>query len=78
MGARRIRRDQVSHDQKVSRRTNGMLKTKERARRDLRMREIIQKNKFPYTPSIMSWISAKLEKPTSAIVEADIQELLKA
>ena len=75
MGARRIRREQVSADQKVSRRVNGMRKTKERARRDHRMHEIIAKNKFPYVPSVMSWISVQLGKPTAEIVPADLATL---
>ena len=75
MGARRIRREQVAADQKVSRRVNGTRKTKERARRDHRMHEIIAKNKFPYTPSIMSWLSIQLDKPSSEIVAADLQAL---
>ena len=56
MGARRIRREQVAADQKVSRRVNGTRKSKERDRRDRRMHEIIAKNKFPYVPSVMSWV----------------------
>ena len=75
MGARRIRREQVAADQKVSRRVNGTRKTKERARRDHRMHEIIAKNTFPYTPPIMSWLSIQLGKPASAIVAADLQAL---
>ena len=75
MGARRIRREQVAHDQKISRRVNGTRKTKERDRRDRRMLEIIAKNTFPFTPSIMSWISVQLDKPTSLIVAADLQAL---
>ncbi len=75
MGARRIRREQVAHDQKISRRVNGTRKTKERERRDRRMHEIIAKNTFPYVPSVMSWISVQLDKPTSLIVAADVQTL---
>ena len=75
MGARRIRREQVAHDQKISRRVNGTRKTKERTRRDHRMHEIIAKNTFPYTPSIMSWISVQLDKPSSEIVVADLEAL---
>ena len=41
MGARRIRREQRRFDMALSRRTNGMIKMKERQRRDKRMREII-------------------------------------
>ena len=75
MGARRIRREQVAHDQKISRRVNGTRKTKERTRRDRRMHEIIAKNAFPYVPSVMSWISVQLGKPTADIVAADIQTI---
>ena len=75
MGARRIRREQVSADQKVSRRVNGMRKTKERDRRDKRMHEIIAKNKFPFVPSVMSWVSVQLGKPTAEIVAGDLQAL---
>jgi hypothetical protein len=75
MGARRIRREQVSADQKVSRRVNGTRKAKERDRRDKRMHEIIAKNKFPFVPSVMSWVSVQLGKPTSEIVAVDLQAL---
>jgi hypothetical protein len=76
MGARRIRRDQRQFDMKLSRRVNGMRKSKERVRRDVRMREIITKGKFPYTPSIMSWLSVQLDKPSTKIVEDDVKKLL--
>jgi hypothetical protein len=78
MGARRIRREQRQYDMALSRRVNGMRKTKERARREQRIREILQKGKFPYTPSVMSYLSAKLDKPTSKIVPEDVQKYLSA
>lgn len=78
MGARRIRRDQRQFDMKLSRRLNGMRKTKERERRDRRMAELVQKGQLPYTPSILSWLSEKLAKPSSEIVAADVQKLLTA
>ena len=78
MGARRIRREQRQVDMATSRRVNGMRKTKERERREKRMREILQKGKLPYTPSIMSYLSAKLDKPTSKIVAEDVQKVLAA
>jgi hypothetical protein len=62
----------------LSRRVNGMKKDKERARRDRRMKEIIQAGKFPYTPAIMSWVSAKLDRPTTLIQPADVEKLLAA
>jgi hypothetical protein len=76
MGARRIRREQRQVDMAESRRVNGMRKTKERARRQNRMVEIIKKGKLPYTPSVMSWLSAQLDKPSSRIAQADVDRLL--
>lgn len=76
MGARRIRREQRRTDMDLSRRTNGMRKDKERARRDSRMVEIIKKGKFPYTPSVMSWLSAKLDKPSTRIAPEDVEALV--
>jgi hypothetical protein len=78
MGARRIRREQRQFDMALSRRVNGMRKTKERARREKRMQEILRQGKFPYTPSIMSYLSEKLDKPTSKIVAEDVQKFLAA
>jgi hypothetical protein len=76
MGIRRIRRMQRQSDMALSRRVNGMRKTKERQRRDARMLEIIKKNPFPFTPPIRSWLSVQLNKPFSEIQEADVQKLL--
>ena len=78
MGARRIRREQRQVDMATSRRENGMLKTKERQRRDARMIEILKKGKHPYTPSIRSWLSVQLDKPSSEIAPEDVQKLLAA
>ena len=77
MGARRIRREQRRYDMAESWRTNGMLKMKERVRRQTRMLEIIKKGKLPYTPAVMSWLSATLNKPSRQIVQADVDQLLK-
>ncbi len=77
MGARRIRREQRRHDMAESRRTNGMLKMKERIRRHKRMLEMIQKGKLPFTPPVMSWLSAELNKPSRQIVQADVDRLLQ-
>lgn len=76
MGARRIRREQRRFDQNLSRRVNGMKKDDERERRTLRMKELIGKAKFPYTPVIRSWLSQELDKPTSRITEDDVKKLL--
>lgn len=74
MGARRVRFDLRMADQKVSRRVNGAEKAKERIRRDRRIVGLIRKAKFPYLPSIMSWLSAKLGKPSTQITEADVKK----
>jgi hypothetical protein len=76
MGARRIRREQRQVDMATSRRENGMRKTKERERRDARIIEILKTGKYPYTPSIQSWLSVQLDKPTSRISQEDVQKLL--
>jgi hypothetical protein len=76
MGARRIRREQRRFDMDLSRRVNGMKKDDERQRRALRMKELIGKSQFPYTPVIRSWISQQLDTPSSRITEADVKELL--
>ena len=76
MGARRIRREQRRFDMALSRRENGMKKDKERQRRDLRMREIIRKGTFPYTPSVMSWLSEQLGKRSRLITQDDVHKLL--
>jgi len=75
MGARRIRREQRQADMKKSRLLNGILKKKERKNRDARMSALIKKGKLPYLPSVMSWLSAKLDKPSRLITEADVKKV---
>src|SRR4051812_10675365 len=75
MGARRIRREQRRFDMAESRRTNGMRKMKERDRRRKRMVEVLQKGQLPFTPPVMSWLSATLNKPSRLIVQADVDRL---
>ena len=76
MGARRIRRDRIALDQRVSRKENGILKTKERARRDARMLGLVKSKKLPYLPAVMSWLSAKLDKPSRLIAQAEVDQLV--
>jgi hypothetical protein len=76
MGARRIRREQRATDMAESRRVNGLRKMKERARRQTRMVELLQKGKLPYTPAIMSWLSQVLDKKSTRIVQADVDKVL--
>jgi hypothetical protein len=76
MGARRIRREQRREDMKDSRYRNGILKVKERDRRDSRMAALAKKAKLPYTPVVMSWLSEKLDKPARLITQAEVDQLL--
>jgi hypothetical protein len=77
MGARRIRREQRRFDMNLSRRTNGLLKQKERARRRKRIIEIIKASgKLPYTPVVMSWLSVELDKPAGRITQADVEQVV--
>jgi hypothetical protein len=60
-----------------SRIVNGMRKRKERASRDQRMKNLVSKGKLPYTPPVMSWLSAQLDKPSRLITQAEVEKLLK-
>jgi hypothetical protein len=77
VGARRIRREQRRFDMAESRIVNGLRKRKERALRDQRMKNLVKKGKLPYTPPIMSWLSAQLDKPSRLITQAEVEKLLK-
>lgn len=76
MGARRIRREQRREDMAESRHRNGILKTKERARRDARMEAAIKGGRMPYPKVVMNWLSTKLDKPARLITEADVNGFL--
>lgn len=76
MGARRIRREQRRADMAESRHRNGIRKAKERVRRKARMLQVIKQGKLPYTPVVMSWLSAQLGKRSKLITQADVDRLL--
>jgi hypothetical protein len=78
MGARRIRREQRREDMAESRHRNGIRKARERQRRDTRMLEIVKGGKLPFTPPVMSWLSAKLDKPSRQIRQEDVDALVSA
>ena len=61
---------------KISRRKNGILKKKERERRNVRMLEILKLGQVPYIPSVMSWLSERLDKKSTRITQADVEGLL--
>jgi hypothetical protein len=74
----RLRYDRIRDKGAVSRTVNGQLKRKERASRDKRMAGLIKAGKFPYTPSIQSWISAQLAKPFTQVTEEEVKGLVKS
>lgn len=78
MGARRIRREQRRFDMAESRRKNGTRKVDERQRRDARMLGLVKQGKLPYTPPVMSWLSAQLDKPSRLITQAEVDKLVSA
>lgn len=76
MGARRIRREQRQVDMAESRHRNGIRKAKERTRRFSRLKTILGKVQPPYSPTVLSWLSAELDKPGRLITPDDIKQLL--
>ena len=76
MGARRIRREQRQTDMAESRLRNGIVKTKERARRNARMADTLKSGKLPYGKAVMSWLSAQIDKPSTRITQADVDKFL--
>lgn len=77
MGARRIRREQRRVDMAESRHRNGILKSKERIRRDARMLDVVKKGRLPYTPPVLSWLSVQLNKPGRLITPEDVARLVQ-
>jgi hypothetical protein len=71
------RMDRARDNHAVTRTVNGHRKRKQRTLRDIRMKELLHKGSFPYTPAIMSWLSEKLEKPASRITAAEADALKK-
>ncbi len=68
------RGDRARVNGRRSRQENGLLKRKERANRDKRMAELVTKGTFPYTPGVLSYLSAKLDTPSYRITEADAKK----
>jgi hypothetical protein len=59
-----------------SRHRNGIRKARERVRRQTRMIELVKGGRLPYTPAIMSWLSAQLDKPSRLITQAEVDRLV--
>jgi len=77
MGQRRDRLDGRLERATVTRQVNSTRKALERNRRDAQMIELMKAQPFPYTPGVMSWLSAKLGKRASRITPQDVAVLLK-
>ena len=71
------RMDRIRANGKISRIVNGHLKRKERANRDKKMVELLQKGTFPYIPSVQTWVSEQLGKPFTQVTEAEAKALAK-
>ncbi len=72
------RNDRARDNHAISRAVNGGLKRKERVNRDKRMTELVKAAKqLPYIPSVMSWLSSKLGKPSTLISQAEVDNLVK-
>jgi hypothetical protein len=54
---------------------NVVHKAKERSRRDARMFSTIKSAKLPFAPTVMSWLSRKLDKPAARITPEDVKAL---
>ena len=76
LDSRKRRKEMRQRDMRQSRIENGHKKRGERTRRDANMKELIQKGTLPYTPAILSWISAKLNKPGRLITPDDVKKLV--
>lgn len=70
------RYDRLREKQAVGRAENSDRKRRERVNRDKRMKEVILKGSWPFTPAIMSWVSVKLDKPTRQITETEVWRLV--
>ena len=73
--SRRAKRDATQAAAIETKKANKVRKDKERARRDARMLEAIRAGSLPYTPVVMSWLSAKLGKPSTKITPEDVAGL---
>ena len=70
------RMDRARDNAAISRATNSARKRKESHSRDVRMKGLIKKGTFPYTPSIMSWVSTQLGKPFTQVSAEECKKLI--
>jgi hypothetical protein len=76
MGQRRDFLDKRIANQIETRRRKSGQKDAERDRREATMLKILKEGKLPYTPGVMSWLSAKLGKKAARITQKDVAALI--
>jgi hypothetical protein len=77
MGLHRThRKHQDQMDALHTKARNRIFKDRERARRDARMVDAVRAGKLPYAPTVMSWLSRQLDKPSTKITSADVKAIL--
>jgi hypothetical protein len=78
VGMRRIGSKQRATQRAKSRARNLPRKARERRARDSRMFAVIKSGHLPYAPWVMSWLNEKLDKPSNAITQTDVDTLAHA
>jgi hypothetical protein len=68
------RMDRARDNAAISRAENGARKRKEVANRTKRMKGLLNKGKFPFTPAILNWVSLQLDKPSSSLTADDCKK----
>lgn len=76
MGMRRIGSSQRTRQRAKTHARNRPRKVRERASRDRRMIEALKSGHLPYVPWVMSWLNVKLDKPSKAITQEDVEGIL--
>ncbi len=69
------RMDRARDNAAISRAENGARKRKETVNREKRMKALLKKGAFPYTPSILNWVSVQLGKPSSNLTADECKKL---
>jgi hypothetical protein len=62
---------------RITRGVNSIRKRKGRAAKEKRMKSLIAKGTYPYTPVIMSWLSETLGKPSTQITADEAKAAAK-
>lgn len=76
MGQRRDRLDGRMENQKITRNENSLKKDREAVRRREDIVKLINAGTFPYTPTVMSWLSMEMGKKSSQLTEAEVKAFL--